>query len=628
MNLASAPEPSTPPQESESLIPTSFVKRHFLVLAVLCILFIGGLGAAGWSWAATQGDRIVPGVVVFGTPIGGLTRPAAEATLHNALEARWKKGVRVRFENQVFEIGKAEAVLQYDVTNTVQAAYKLGREGSLATRLATPLLARFTPYAFETSVVVDRVALEENVRNALRNVLAEGRDARLRVEATETTTDIQIEAEQAGVLADMERLAKALDVAAKQKEDEPLPLVTQTIHPRITKTDLEPLVPTVSAWLSRAPFTLAAEDRRYVISKAEFAPWITVTTSTEPIGITLDPQATGERLRVRAKELLKPAQDGNIELDEEGKAKAFVAPEEGVDVDVERTIEHILTGWETSSTTLELALTRVTPRILGEGERLGIQEIVGVGRSDFSGSPTNRRRNIALGAKKVGMTLVPPGEEFSMLQVLGVIDGEHGWLPELVIKGNKTIPEFGGGLCQVGTTMFRAALASGLPITERRNHSYRVRYYEPAGTDATIYDPAPDFRFKNDLAGWILVTTRIQGDSLVFTVWGKKDGRLVEQTKPKVFNIVAPPPKKIIETLELKPGEVKCTETEHAGADAQFDYTVTYSDGRVEKKTFFSRYRPWQAVCLKGVESLSTPLETSPSEPLIEQPLTPDIPLP
>jgi vancomycin resistance protein YoaR len=104
--------------------------------------------------------------------------------------------------------------------------------------------------------------------------------------------------------------------------------------------------------------------------------------------------------------------------------------------------------------------------------------------------------------------------------VLGEIDGAHGWYQELVIKGNETVPEYGGGLCQVGSTSFRMALASGLEIVERRNHSYRVRYYEPAGTDATIYSPAPDFRFKNNTNHHILITSEIQGDMLAFYAWG------------------------------------------------------------------------------------------------------------
>ena len=109
-----------------------------------------------------------------------------------------------------------------------------------------------------------------------------------------------------------------------------------------------------------------------------------------------------------------------------------------------------------------------------------------------------------------------------MLKVLIPFTEKAGWLPELVIKGNKTVPELGGGLCQIGTTLFRAILASGLPITERQSHSYRVRYYEPAGADATIYEPRPDFRFVNDTGNYLLINGYVEGDEVTFEVWGTK----------------------------------------------------------------------------------------------------------
>src|SRR3989339_520343 len=115
---------------------------------------------------------------------------------------------------------------------------------------------------------------------------------------------------------------------------------------------------------------------------------------------------------------------------------------------------------------------------------------------------------------------------------------ETGYLPELVIKDNKTIPEYGGGLCQIGTTVFRATIKSGLPVTLRRNHSYRVSYYEPAGTDATIYDPWPDYRFINDTKNHILIQTRIEGDDIYFDFWGTRDGRKIKITDPVIYSSI------------------------------------------------------------------------------------------
>ena len=203
--------------------------------------------------------------------------------------------------------------------------------------------------------------------------------------------------------------------------------------------------------------------------------------------------------------------------------------------------------------------------------------------------------------------LIKPGETFSAIKAIGTIDEENGFKKELVIKDNKTTPEFGGGLCQIGTTLFRAALGSGLPLAERRNHSYRVTYYEPAGTDATIYNPSPDLKFLNDTRGYVLIQTKIDGTKLIFEFWGKRDGRESSYTNPVIYNLVAPPPTKYIYTTELPVGQKKKIETAHKGADAYFKYTIKYPDERgLVEKTFNSHYKPWAEVWLIGATSTPT----------------------
>jgi vancomycin resistance protein YoaR len=158
-------------------------------------------------------------------------------------------------------------------------------------------------------------------------------------------------------------------------------------------------------------------------------------------------------------------------------------------------------------------------------QQMGIKELIGTGTSNFVGSPQNRIHNIDVGAAKVNGALVKPGESFSLDTQLGVIDASTGYLPELVIKENKTVPEYGGGLCQIGTTTFRAALNSSLPILERQNHAYIVQYYAPTGTDATIYPPHPDVIFKNNTNGYILIQTNISGNILTFDFYGTRGGK-------------------------------------------------------------------------------------------------------
>jgi vancomycin resistance protein YoaR len=284
-----------------------------------------------------------------------------------------------------------------------------------------------------------------------------------------------------------------------------------------------------------------------------------------------------------------------VELDEEGGVAA---------------IEKVLFRTEGDGTVV-LPTKPVRPEKPTElSNPYGVKEIIGIGETNFIGSTVNRKHNISIGSSTLSGVVIPAGETFSTMKTLGPIDGAHGYRTELVIKGNKTQPEYGGGLCQVGSTVFRAALNSALPVVERQNHSYRVSYYERDGAgrmigpgkDATIYDPAPDLKFVNDTGHPIIMMAEIEGLTLRFILWGVKDGRTQEQSDVRVYNVTPPPAKKMVETPDLPPGKVKCTESPHAGADAVFTYTIRYADGQEKKKDFRSHYKPWGEVCLIGVD--------------------------
>lgn len=247
---------------------------------------------------------------------------------------------------------------------------------------------------------------------------------------------------------------------------------------------------------------------------------------------------------------------------------------------------------------------------LASTNNLGINTLIARGVSDFTGSPTNRRHNIKTGAAKFDGVIFKPGETISFMKTLGPVDGKAGFLPELVIKKDKTTPEYGGGLCQVSTTAFRAALNGGLKIDARVNHSYRVAYYEPAGTDATVYDPYPDFKFTNDTKGHMLIDTYIEGNKLYFDYYGTDPEREVKIDGPYISNVTAYPEPIYIDTSTIPEGTTKQIEVAHKGADAVV-YRKVLQDGKVvHNDTFKSHYIPWPAKFLKGVAE-AAPVETN-----------------
>lgn len=238
---------------------------------------------------------------------------------------------------------------------------------------------------------------------------------------------------------------------------------------------------------------------------------------------------------------------------------------------------------------------------------LGIVEVIGEGKSYFAHSISNRIFNITLASSRINGILVAPKEVFSFNKAIGDISKFTGYKEAYVIKSGKTVLGDGGGVCQVSTTLFRAVLNAGLPIIERHAHAYRVAYYEqnfPPGLDATIYSPSIDFRFRNDTGRHILIQSFIDPTDmmLVFTFYGKKDGREAIITKPVVTNQAAPPPPLYQDDPTLALGVVKQVDYPAFGATVYFERTVKKDGKLLFSDKFASYYTPWQAVFLKGTK--------------------------
>ncbi len=385
---------------------------------------------------------------------------------------------------------------------------------------------------------------------------------------------------------------------------------TKSKYPEIKQSDLEPLRTKVESIIDFGDLTVYFNNPKtknrtvWKILNKNLITWISAEKNNGKIELSFNENKIHDYLEKNIaidvdKEVVLP----RFEM-KNGKVSSWQAGVNGQALDLEKSANYIKNQLLETKNEIELTINEISADDFNADETFKIKELLGTGHSNFSGSPSNRIHNINTGANSANGILIKPDEEFSLVKTLGAIDASSGYLTELVIKGNKTIPEYGGGLCQIATTLFRAALSSGLPITARRNHSYRVSYYEPAGTDAAVYDPWPDIKFLNDTKNYILIQSKIEGNDIYFEFWGTSDGRIATTTTPTIYNIVKPASTKLIESDNLKPGEKKCTERAHNGADAYFDYTVIYPEGSTttprQEVRFNSHYVPWQEVCLVG----------------------------
>jgi vancomycin resistance protein YoaR len=223
-------------------------------------------------------------------------------------------------------------------------------------------------------------------------------------------------------------------------------------------------------------------------------------------------------------------------------------------------------------------------------------DLLGRAELSYDGGTEGRHKNIELGVARIDGTILKPGEEFSFKKELGTTTIEDGFSEERIFLNGEVAKGVGGGLCQVSTVLFRTAMASALPITERANHSFTVSRYD-SGLDATYSDPGPDFKFVNDTANPILIKGKTENKTAIFEIYGTYDGRIASTSEVEISNIKDILPTKYMWVPELKEGQTKCINTPQIGFTAKVKYEIIYKDGEVKQKDFVSRYKPLQRIC-------------------------------
>ena len=570
------------------------------------------MGAAGFIGVAyaQQQRTIVRNVTVGGQPVGGLDSLTAIEEITADWEKFSAKGFTYTNGNQQLSIPvEADAVgdevaldvALFDPALAVNEAYSYGHRGEwwqqAYERFSGALGRRHEFGTFILDI--------DTVDDLLRKKLADGEKPATNAGFTLGKNNVVTMTDSAnGSSYDYHQMLQQTTARLRSLSTDPITFTPLTVQPTIISSAEQQAIADqeVPTMLDRAPFTLEYATKTWTIDRDQLGKLLGFVQRDGTTHVGFDTEKTTSYLNDVKKDIEVVPKDAKFSI-VDGQVKEFQTSVVGVTVEVTKSLEALQTALVTDTEKVALVVSETKPLTdTVAPNTLGVTELVAEGKTNFHGSPTNRRFNLTLGAQKINGLLIKPGETFSLVDALGKIDGAHGWKPELVIKpGGVITPEFGGGLCQVATTLFRAALNTGLPIVERRNHSLRISYYEPpVGLDATIYEPKPDLRFTNDYAGYLLIQTHVVGDELIFQFYGTKDGRKVDIPEPKVYNKVGLPATKTIEVTDLKPGEKVCQTPGHPGADATATYTVTKSDGTAVTQVFQSHYKAIGVICRVG----------------------------
>ncbi len=569
-----------------------FIATPVGVLIILALFYIAHYG------------RIYPGISITKIQVGGKNKT-------QALEAIKKTPIPAELElfypqlpNQKFTISLKEIGFSYEYDKSVEEAYLLGREGNFQKDISTIVWAAKNKINLPLKFSYNQERLNEYVSVIAGQVS----DEPVYPKAIKSNGQIKVETGRAGHELNQHELKETIITRLSMANFSPIQITTEQVNPEIDN-DQAQMLKTRAEKLIGKSLTLKHEYQEIFLDDSVLISFLTSPKQYNEFAI----ETFIENHKTSVE---RPAQNPTfIFINENGsqaKVQEFTPAKAGIEIDKKALMQELtsaiskLENESVNELTLNIVVKETPPDYQTEDvNNLGIKELIGRGESNFRGSDASRIYNINLAADRINGSLIAPGEIFSFNQALGDVSKFTGYKEAYVIQDGKTVLGDGGGVCQVSTTLFRAALDAGLPITERRAHSYRVGYYEqgyPPGLDATVYSPTTDLKFKNDTPAHILIQAYpdTQNLTLVFELYGTSDGRIATTTNPVITSSIAPGEDVYIDDPTIPTGQTKQIEYKAWGAKVEFDYKVERNGEIIYEKTFYSNYKPWQAVYLRG----------------------------
>ncbi|MEZ4861028.1 MAG: VanW family protein [Caldilineaceae bacterium] len=589
---------------ARSSTPGSPIARTpFDFLALLLLVLVLALTSIVIGWQFWYSSRIFSGVMVADTALGGITRVQALGRLNRTLASYPPPAVALTYGEQQWPLPASQVKAEVDRMDAVNRAYLVGRQGAIGRRLGEQFVAALGGIKIQPDFGFNEELLRQAIAEVAAQVQQPGLPAR-------QIGDVMLPAEE-GRAVDIEQTLMDLLTALQAHSAEDV--VRVPLH----VVDLAPPAETLAA-PTPAALAAVALPQPVLLHNADFELDLAVDSALieamvvmhSPLRIDNDPLR--RRLTDWAEQFDLPARDARLHFNPATGSVTVLQPSQpGRHLDIEATIAAVHAALTKGATQAELVLVETSPAVdMNRVAEMGIRELVASGTTYFAGSSAARVRNIEVAAEKFAGLVIPPGEIFSFNQGVEDVTSANGFEDSLIIWGDQTAVGVGGGVCQVSTTVFRAAYSAGLPIVERYNHGYVVSWYGEPGLDATIYTPTVDFRFRNDTGAYLLIDPEVDTSNgvITFNLYGTKPNREVTVSKPEQTEIIKPAAPEYRIDESLAPGQRKQVEWEQLGMTVTVTRTIVES-GTTRTDTMNSVYQPWRAVYLvpPGTEIPATP---------------------
>jgi vancomycin resistance protein YoaR len=558
--------------------PRRAVGRRALLIP-LAIIAVAGV-AVGANTLRLSG-HVASGVSSSGVDLGGLSKGRATEVLARELDRRLAQPIRVRVNGRSAVVVPADLGIEADAAATVRKAMKLGR-----------LRAALFPFRYHNTVEpVLVLPAEFQVPQALKAAAIEPVDAGLSLSRNGTA---KVTPGRAGRSFVSKPSLGAIALASIAGEKE-VRIARRSEEPAITTEAAERARARVARLLS-APITVTRQGGSGgLLQPSQLAPLLTSKTYKHTIGVTFDPVLVRGFLSRIYRSALREPKDATFSDAQDGSVKVITS-HSGIALNATLTAHrltiaglHDTPSSRTARIAFRLARANFTTR---EARALGITRVVATATTDMGVSSPNRVFNVHLMADFLNGYKIAPGARFSFNEAVGPRTADRGFLEGQAIENGLLVPSIGGGVCQVATTVFDAAINGGYQVNERHNHSFYIDHY-PTGLDATVADGGPDFAFTNNTAHTVVVQASYTDQTLTVQLLSAPVHRTTEISEPVPGNYVEPGRRYVSDPDNTPPGQLVQQTQGERGFDVDRTLTVKNDKGEViDSYTFHSHYIP------------------------------------
>jgi vancomycin resistance protein YoaR len=500
----------------------------FGVLAGLLVLAgIGLFAGAGW-YEQQYAGKFFPGVRVYSVDLGGKTRDEAQVLLENQTAGFTTQPLNLGWTDQQWTPTPGQLGMQVNLDRTLDNAYNVGRVGGMLDvwrdRWDVANEGRIVPL----SVTLDEGKIQAYLQNEVApKIDQEMKEGDVWLQGEQVKTSPSQEGRALNIYPAIQAIGNSI---ARMASNGRIDLPVTVTKPAVAQAEIDATAKQLQGLLS-GPLVVRIGAKQFSLDARGISQKLLLLKRSA------DPAATKHYDVVFQEENLKAVvADWADQVDtapqnarfawNNGQLTVLKESQDGIKVNQEKAIAAVKAALATTEKrTVDLPTDTRQPKVSSKDiGALGIKELIGTGNTSFKGSSQERATNIKVAAQVLNGVVVPPGDTFSFLDAVAPITLDRGYVEGYVIAAERTQRGVGGGVCQVSTTVFRAAFWSALQVTERHQHAYRVSWYEskgePVGFDAAVFDPGTDLQFVNTTPGFLLVQSDLTGDELNVNFYG------------------------------------------------------------------------------------------------------------